>query len=119
MTALQISSDIVTSNTTLIPARDCLSMPLNMELSFAHPNVAAVEGVWYVACGGLYQPPTDAWRWSFQVVLLGAPTSLASIMVSSVRTTPPSYTSEVAPKWVSASGSTWFGKGSIHKKVLV
>jgi hypothetical protein len=34
----------VTSNTTLIPARDCLSMPLNMKLSFAHSNVAAVEG---------------------------------------------------------------------------
>jgi hypothetical protein len=28
----------------------------------------------------------------------------------SVRTTPPSHTSEVAPKWT--SGSTWFGKGS-------
>jgi hypothetical protein len=36
---------LVTSNTTLIPARDCLlDMPLNMELSFAHSNVAAVEG---------------------------------------------------------------------------
>ena len=35
---------LVTSNTTLIPARDCLSMPLNMELSFAHSNVAAVGG---------------------------------------------------------------------------
>jgi hypothetical protein len=35
---------LVISNTTLIPARDCLSMPLNMKLSFAHSNVAAVEG---------------------------------------------------------------------------
>jgi hypothetical protein len=35
---------LVTSNTTLIPARDCLSMPLNMEPSFANSNVAAVEG---------------------------------------------------------------------------
>jgi hypothetical protein len=38
----------VTSNTTLIPARDCLHMPLNMELPFAHSNVAAVEGAWPV-----------------------------------------------------------------------
>jgi hypothetical protein len=28
----------------LIPARDCLSMPLNMKLSFARSNVAAMEG---------------------------------------------------------------------------
>jgi hypothetical protein len=34
----------VASNTTLITARDCLSMPLNMKLSFAHSNVAVVEG---------------------------------------------------------------------------
>jgi hypothetical protein len=39
---------LVTSNTALIPARDCLSMPLNMELSFAHSDVAAVEGAWPV-----------------------------------------------------------------------
>jgi hypothetical protein len=44
-TRLQISSDIkYISNTTLIPARDCLSMPLNMKLSFAHSDVAAVAG---------------------------------------------------------------------------
>ena len=44
--------------------------------------------------------------------MLGAPTSLASIMViaRSAPPTPPSHTSEIAPKW--ASGSTWFGKGS-------
>jgi hypothetical protein len=35
---------LVKSNDTLIPARDCLSMPLNMELPFAHSNVAAVDG---------------------------------------------------------------------------
>jgi hypothetical protein len=34
----------VTSNTTFIPERDCLSMPLNMKLSFAHSKVAAMEG---------------------------------------------------------------------------
>jgi hypothetical protein len=46
-------------------------------------------------------------------IVASAPTSLASIMDKlwwSVRTTPPSHTSEVAPKWT--SGSTWFGKGS-------
>jgi hypothetical protein len=37
-----------------------LSMPLNMKLSFAHSNVAAVEGAWPVM-GFTYQPPTDAW----------------------------------------------------------
>jgi hypothetical protein len=31
-----------------MPARDCLSMPLNMKLSFAHSDVAAVEGAWPV-----------------------------------------------------------------------
>jgi hypothetical protein len=35
----------VTTNTTFIPARDaCLSMPLNMKISFAHSDVAAMEG---------------------------------------------------------------------------
>jgi hypothetical protein len=36
-------------------------MPLNMKLSFAHSNVAAVEGAWPVMRDGLYQPPADAW----------------------------------------------------------
>jgi hypothetical protein len=35
-------------NAALTPARDCLSMPLNMKLSFAHSNVVAVEGAWPV-----------------------------------------------------------------------
>jgi hypothetical protein len=34
-----------------------------------------------LTCDGLYQPPTDACMASLQVVMLGAPTSLASIMV--------------------------------------
>jgi hypothetical protein len=48
---------------------------------------------------------------NLQVVLLGAPTSLARIMVIGPHhVTPPSHTPEIAPKW--ASGSTMFGKGS-------
>jgi hypothetical protein len=46
-----------------------------------------------------------------QVVMLGAPTSLASIMVIGPHHMPPSHTSEIAPKWASG-GSTWFGKVS-------
>jgi hypothetical protein len=72
-TALQISSDI---KYHLIPVRDCLSMPLNMKLSFAHSNGAEpVEGAWPVMGFASHQqvhggPPA--------VVMLGAPTSLAS-----------------------------------------
>jgi hypothetical protein len=40
-------------------------------------------------------------------MLLGAPTSLASIMVIGLHHAPPSHTPVIAPKW--ASGSTWFG----------
>jgi hypothetical protein len=49
---------------------------------------------------------------NLQVVVLGAPTSLASIMVVGPHHAAAlsAYTSEIAPKW--ASGSTWFGKGS-------
>jgi hypothetical protein len=35
-------------------------MPLNTKLSFAHSNVADVEGAWPVV-GFIYQAPTDAW----------------------------------------------------------
>jgi hypothetical protein len=35
---------------------------------------------------------------------------LSPALWGSVRTTPPSHTSEIAPKW--ASGSIWFGKSS-------
>jgi hypothetical protein len=34
-------------------------MPLNMKLSFAHSNAAAVEGAWPVM--GFASRPTDAW----------------------------------------------------------
>jgi hypothetical protein len=63
----------------VIPARDCLSMPLNMQLSFAHSNVAAVEGAWPVV--GFTSHQQMHGEPSLQVVLLGAPASLASIMV--------------------------------------
>jgi hypothetical protein len=43
MTALQKSSDIK-YHCPFQRVIGCLSMPLNMELPFAHPNVAAVEG---------------------------------------------------------------------------
>jgi hypothetical protein len=51
-----------------------------------------------------------------QVVLLGALPFLSPALWWSVRTTPPSHTSEVAPKW--ASGSTWFGKGKCWSEFL-
>jgi hypothetical protein len=48
---------------------------------------------------------------NLQIVMLSAPTSLASIMVIGPHHAAASHTSEIAPKW--ASGSTpWFGKGS-------
>jgi hypothetical protein len=51
----------VASKTTLIPARDYLSMPLNMKLSFAYSNVAAVEGAWSVMGFTSHQQMHGAW----------------------------------------------------------
>jgi hypothetical protein len=55
-------------------------MPLNMKLPFAHSNVAAVEvgGAWPVVG---FIPATNRCMVGLQVVLLSAPTSIASIIV--------------------------------------
>jgi hypothetical protein len=85
-----------------------------MELSFAHSNVAAMEG--------LYQPPTtNRCMVGLQVVLLGAPTSLASIMV--IAGPPhhalPSHTPEVAPAEVGQREAQMVRSAGVHRKVLV
>jgi hypothetical protein len=64
-------------------------MPLNMELFFTGSNVAAVGGAWPVMGFTSHQQ------------VHGGPSG------RSARTTPPSHTPEVPPKW--ASRSTWFG----------
>jgi hypothetical protein len=86
-----------TSNTALlIPARDCLFMPLNMKLSFAHSNVAAVEGAWPVMGFTSHQH------------MHGGPSGrVVQVLPHSPLASRHSHTSEIAPKW--ASGSTWFG----------
>jgi hypothetical protein len=94
----------VTSNATaLIPARGCLSMPLNMKLSFAHSrHVAAVEGAW----------PVMALFTSHQQMHGGPAARVVGCSHFSRqhyggRSAPRrrhSHTSEIAPKW--ASGST-------------
>ena len=53
-------------------------MPLNMKLSFAHSNVAAAEGAWPVMD---FTSHLNICMVGLQVVMLGAPASLASTMV--------------------------------------
>jgi hypothetical protein len=60
-----------------------------MKLSFAHSNVAAVEGAWPVMG---FTSHHNSCMVGLEVVLLGAPTSLANILWWSVRTTPPCVT---------------------------
>ena len=83
----------MTSNTTLIPARDCLSMPLNMKLSFAHSNVAAVEGAWPVMGFSSHQQMQPCWAFGSCCWVLLRPL-LSPALWWPVCTTPPSHTSE-------------------------
>jgi hypothetical protein len=51
---------LVASNTTLIPARDCLTMPLKYEAFLCSLQCGGCGR--RLTCDGLYQPPAVAWR---------------------------------------------------------